>query len=330
MTNFNEVFKQQESYNFNIRRKTSLTRERWTETYLLGLVSEIDDILDSIRWKRHRGGFDTNPDLINLGYDFADLTKYVLSLWELWGFESPDVLEFVKNKSTILDELYRQEFEQIPHDRLVVITDLDGTLGDYRRTFMEWTFHTHGIRPVEDGMKLLQIDSDLAMRYDEYYKLKEDFESSGQYRNILIYPEASEFLHWLRDTFDAYIIAHTARPWQQYYRIWGDTWEWIAEKGLPIDQLRVGSESRILLASYLGGDHVLLLEDDPGLMLRAAHSGISVVARKHPYNTGVTNDKIVFVESLLDAKEHICHDFRTFHKKNRNNSSGDSNDQINS
>ncbi|MCK4829100.1 hypothetical protein KA005_75955, partial [bacterium] len=135
--------------------------------------------------------------------------------------------------------------------------------------------------------------------------------------NILIYPEVSEFLHWLRDTFDAYIIAHTARPWQQYYRIWGDTWEWIAEKGLPIDQLRVGSESRILLASYLGGDNVLLLEDDPGLMLRAAHSGIRVVAREHPYNIGVKHEYITTVGDFTLAKERIRNDFRTYYKNSQ-------------
>lgn len=313
MTNFDEIFKQQKEYNENIRHSED-TKEEWTEKYLLGLVSEIDDILDSIRWKRHRAVYEFEPDRINLGYDFADLTKYVLSLWELWGFKSIDVIDFVKNKNVILEELFRQEFEAIPTDRMIVITDLDGTLGDWRKTFMEWAFHTHGIRPAEDGMKLLQIDSDLAMRYEDYYKLKEHFESSGQYRNIFIYPEVREFLHWLRDTFDAYIIAHTARPWQQYYRIWGDTWEWIAENGLPIDQLRIGSDSRILLASKLGGVNVLMLEDDPGLMLRAAHSGIRVVAREHPYNIGVNHGHIKIVGNFTHAKGEIRNDFRTFRK----------------
>jgi 5'(3')-deoxyribonucleotidase len=329
MTYF-KVFQQQKRYNQKIRSDDKRTVEQWTETYLLGLVSEIDDILDVIRWKRHRKVYDAEPDLTNLGYDLADLTKYVLSLWELWGFKPSDVWSFVEQKSNILDELYRQEFEPIPTDRLIVITDIDGTLGDWRKTFMEWAFHTQGIRPIEDEMKLLQIDSDLAMRYVDYYKLKEDFESSGQYRNILVYPDAREFLHWLKDQFNAYIIAHTARPWQQYYRIWGDTWEWIAMNGFPIDQLRIGSDSRILLASKLGGDNVLMLEDDPGLMLRAAHSGIRVIARQHPYNIGVTDDKIVSVENLLDAKEHICHDFRTHYQKKFSSSTGDRNTRTDS
>lgn len=315
MTSFYEVFQQQIEYNNKIRAADEQTIEQWTEVYLIGLISEIDDILDVIRWKRHRKLQDNKPDLINLGYDFADLTKYVFSLWELWRFSSDDVLDFVEQKSDILDELHRQEFEEIPTDRLIVITDLDGTLGDWRKTFMEWVFRIHGIKPVKDKAMSMQIDSELAMRYDEYYQLKESFESTGQYRHILLYPDVHEFLHWLKDELDAYIIAHTARPWKQYYRIWGDTWEWIAKNSLPIDQLRIGSESRILLASKLGGDNVLMLEDDPGLMLRAAHSGIKVVAREHPYNNGVTHEYIRTVRDFSQAKESIRNDFRTFHEE---------------
>lgn len=316
MTDFNEIFQQQIEYNNKIRGSNQRSREQWTETYLLGLVSEIDDILDVIRWKRHRSVYDFEPDKINLGYDFADLTKYVLSLCELWGFTAEDVIDFVRQKSDILDELYRQEFEQIPSDRLIVITDIDGTLGDWRKTFMEWAFHMHGIRPVKDQATSMQIDSDLAMRYEDYYQLKESFESTGQYQHVFLYPDVHEFLHWLQDTFNAYIIAHTARPWKQYYRIWGDTWEWIAKNSLPIDQLRIGSESRILLASKLGGDNVLMLDDDPGLMLRAAHSGIRVVARTHPYNIGAKHEYITTVGDFTStfAKERIKNAFRIFYK----------------
>ncbi len=227
MTTFHEIFEQQKRYNINIRSTDDRQVNEWTETYLLGLVSEIDDILDSLNWKRHRQNESRTVDIDNLGNDLADLTKYILSLWELYDYTAIDVLHFVKTKNEILEELYRQEFEDIPTDRLIVITDLDGTLGDWRQTFIQWAFSMHRITPIEDGSTTLQIDSDLAMRYTEYFRLKEEFERSGQYQNILIYPDSLTFLHWLKDEFDAYIIAHTARPWQRYYRIWGDTWTWI-------------------------------------------------------------------------------------------------------
>lgn len=315
MTTFHEIFKQQKRYNDKIRSADDRPVDEWTETYLLGLISEIDDILDSLNWKRHRQNEPPVVDVYNLGNDLADLTKYILSLWELWEYSADDVLQFVQTKSEILEELYRQEFDEIPTDRLVVITDLDGTLGDWRKTFIQWAYTMHGITPNEDGSTTLQIDSDLAMRYDEYYKLKEDFESTGQYKNILLYSDAREFLRWLKEEFNAYIIAHTARPWQQYYRIWGDTWNWICENGLPVDQLRIGSESRILLASSIGGENVLMLEDDPGLMLRAAHSEIRVIAREHPYNNGVTHEYIQTVRDFSQAKESIRNDFRIFRKE---------------
>lgn len=318
MSEFDDIFQQQKKYNTKIRSNQTQTLDAWTETYLLGLVSEIDDVLDSIRWKRHRKIYDGGePDKTNLAYDFADLTKYILSLWELWGYSPDDVLNFVENKSNILDELRRQEFESLPSGRLIVITDLDGTLGDWRKTFINWAWVVYSIKmdTLEDPATSLQLDSDLAMRYTDYFKLKEQFESGGSYRQIFVYPEAVEFLNWLKSEFNAYIIAHTARPWQKYYRIWGDTWEWIQEKQLQINQLRIGSDSRILLASKLGGENVLMLEDDPGLMLRAAHSGITVVARSHPYNNGVDHEKIIRVENFLDAKGAIRNDFKNFRRK---------------
>ena len=317
MASFDEVLHQQEEYNTKIRAVESRSKDAWTETYLLGLVSEIDDVLDSIRWKRHRKIHDNEPDKTNLAYDFADLTKFVLSLWELWGYDANDILNFVENKSNVLDELWRQEFEPLPPDRLIVITDLDGTLGDWRKTFINWAWIIYSIKmdTVEDPATSLQLDSDLAMRYPDYFKLKEQFESGGSYRQIFVYPEVVEFLNWLKSEFNAYIIAHTARPWQKYYRIWGDTWEWIKEKELRVNQLRIGSDSRILLATQLGGANVLMLEDDPGLMLRAAHSGISVVARSHPYNDGVEHEKIIRVENFLDAKGEIRNDFQNYRRK---------------
>jgi hypothetical protein len=312
---FYDIFQQQKRYNAKIRARDGRSIEEWTETYLIGLVSEIDDVLDSIRWKRHRKAdtFFGRPK--NLGNDFADLTKYIFSLWELWGFESDTVLKYVEEKNNILDELYRQEFELIPTDKLIVITDLDGTLGDWRKSFIKWSSDVYGIEINEDSSTSLQLDSDLAMHYPDYFRMKEEFESNGNYRYISLYPEVVEFLNWLREEFDAYIIAHTARPWQRYYRIWGDTWDWIVEKKLQIDQLRIGSDSRILLANKLGGANVLMLEDDPGLMLRAAYSDINVVARSHPYNNGVEHARIYKVENFLDAKERIRNDFQTYRRK---------------
>jgi hypothetical protein len=310
MSNFKDIFWQQKQYNRKIRLLDPRSNGEWTETYLLGLVSEINEILDGMQWKRHRKISGKKPDVVNLGYEFADLTKYVMSLWELWGFTAEEMLEFVEQKSDILDELYRQEFDPIPSDRLIIITDLDGTLGDWRKTFISWAYSAHGIEPVIDGSTSLQLDSDLAMRYADYFKLKEEFESSGQYQHIIIYSDTLEFLTWLKAEFNAYIIIHTARPWQRYHRIWGDTWEWIKTNRLPVDQLRIGADSRILLAGNIGGENVLMLEDDPGLMLRAACSGISVVARKHLYNNGVDHAKITFVGSLSDAKESIENEYR--------------------
>lgn len=314
MSDFKDIFHQQKQYNRRLRLADSQSNDRWTETYLLGLIGEVNEILDEIRWKRHRKQPERKPDMFNLGYELADITKYILSMWELWGFSADEVLYFIKAKSDILDELYTQEFAVIPHDRLIVITDIDGTLGDWRKTFINWAHSAHNIRPENDGATSLRLDYDLSMAYSDYYDLKEEFERSGQYKFILTYPDAVEFTQWLKLEFDAYIIAHTARPWKTYHRIWWDTWDWIQTNRFPIDQLRIGHDSRVLLAGVIGGENVLMIEDDPGLIIRAAFSGIKVIVRKHPYNNGVSHANIYSVENFADAKESIRNEFPAFRK----------------
>ena len=74
--------------------------------------------------------------------------------------------------------------------------------------------------------------------------------------------------------------------------------------------------STTLSFGQIGGDNVIMLEDDPGLMLRAAHSEIRVIARTHPYNNGVKHEYITMVGDFTSAyaKERIKNDFRIFYQ----------------
>jgi hypothetical protein len=66
---------------------------------------------------------------------------------------------------------------------------------------------------------------------------------------------------------------------------------------LPVSELRLGSEERIARACELlaAGHKVVMLEDDPSLALRAAHAGVAVLMRAHPYNAGVQHVNIIRV-----------------------------------
>jgi uncharacterized HAD superfamily protein len=202
-------------------------------------------------------------------------------------------------KSLSLELQYEQEFKEIPRDVPIIITDIDGTLGDWRAEFERWIASKGIIPEYKDSVRTLRIDEDLAMRYPDYYDLKEEFEASGGYRDIKVYEDAKQVLIDLKATNNAFIIAITARPADKYKRIWMDTWMWLKNNGIPVDKLLIGSDPRVLLAHSLSKDQkVIMLEDDPGLSMRGANSGIKVFVRSHPYNSGISHSNIRRIDSF--------------------------------
>lgn len=295
MKSLEQLWQEQIAYNEKVRAKEHPTNfEYWMKQYVLGAVSEVDEILQEINWKLHRRGHPVNKH--NLARELADLTKYVFCMWEWSGFGWQDLLDFVEEKNRELAEQYAQEFQfEIPEGSPVIITDIDGTLGNYRRAFYEWLTKYHGEILPEDPSKHLAMDIDLGMSYGSYVAYKEEFESSGGYGFLQPYYDAEDAIKnlWARG---AIVIAFTARPGNRYSRIWSDTWRWFEKHGLhiPISALYIGSEERITKALELleKGHKVILLEDDPGIALRAANSGITVGLRSQPYNAGLQHDNI--------------------------------------
>ena len=299
MNKLEKLWQQQIAYNKKIRaRELPDNKEYWTKQYLLGIVSEINEILQEINWKIHRRGHPTNRN--NLGRELADLTKYLWCLWELHEFSSNDMLEFIKDKSNELEIQYQQDFNfEIAPGQDIIITDIDGTIGDWRKAFFDWAL-SKGYKSLnQDAAKTLNIEIDLGISYPEYFRLKEQFESEGGYQSLEPYIDAYLLLE--RAAYQgAKIIAYTNRPAFTYGRIWSDTWRWIQKNNLPIHELKIGSEQRIMRACRLhkDGHKVTMLEDDPSLALRAAVANIYVLLRDQPYNRGVTHKNIKRVISF--------------------------------
>jgi hypothetical protein len=307
-SSFEELYRRQYSYNIRIRSEKHDSKVEWTKTYLLGLTGQVKSVLEQLAWKRHRILEATEPNRYNLAYEFADLTKYVLSLWELWGFTSQDIIDYCEKKSDLLETVWYEDREVIPDNTLVVVTDLDGTLADWRGSFRKY-LQDKDFELKEDSESTLEIEVELELNYTEYNVLKNDFESEGGYGTLIPYRDAVNFVRDLGITHNIYVVAFTARPFHRHKRIWTDTWDWIRSLGLPIKQLRAGSESRIAFAVGLKATHkVILLEDNPEFILRAANSGIFVIARRHPYNIGITHKNAMFVDSFdqIDLKEILC------------------------
>lgn len=296
-----DVWDEQQRYNERVRARKSGTYEEWMERYLLGVVSEMNEVLDEINWKAHRQG--RVLDRTNLARELADLTKYVISLWEWSGFTWDDMLFRVHEKSVELERQWEQDFVgNIPDGAIVVITDLDGTLADYRSGFLQWLAEYHMQDLPPDNASSLMMEVDLGLSYPLYVKYKDEFEASGGYSDLPIYPDVGQTLQEL-SIVGVFIIAFTARPARTFSRIWNDSWNWFVKNGVDtyIKELRIGKEQRVAKACELqaAGHTVVLIEDEPDTAIRASAAGIPVLLRKQPYNKGlVQSDLLRYFETL--------------------------------
>ncbi len=296
------------------------TPEYWTKQYLLGIVSEVDEVLREINWKRHRQTHG-EPIQRNVALELADLTKYVMSLWQVWGFELNDFLAYVDQKNQEMELRWQMEMMEEPSSANVLITDLDGTGADWRGSFIDWMEEVHDVSPIaEDRSNSLNLDSDLAILYPDYYRLKEEFEETGGYADLLAYVDWTDTVGLLQSQ-NVFVIAYTARPANKYTHIWWDTWTWLENHGILPNKLYMGAEDRILHAVRLmrKGNQVILFEDNPGLALRAAQAGIQTFVRYKPYNQHIEHKNIAHVSSYRTIIHPIDYYFHYAQKGEEHN-----------
>lgn len=309
MADLNHVWEVQKNYNRNIFvEKHDDDPARWTKDYLLGMVSEMDEILREIDWKEHRKEEHSVVDKTNMAYELADMTKYILSLWQVWGFSVEDMIRFVSVKSEFLEQKKTQEWAPITEKRIMIV-DLDGTIADWRASLNQWIRTTKGVGlELDDPAHSLMMDSDLSIEYPEYHNWKNEFEQSGEYSNIKIYPGTYEFLKKMHRNGQR-IIYYTARPNNKYHRIWFDTMQWIHENSLPDGWLYFGSTERILLAKKLMFERkdrfVILFDDDFELITRAYKCGIHVYVRRHNYNSGIDSPLVTYFDTYEELGEYL-------------------------
>jgi hypothetical protein len=80
-----------------------------------------------------------------------------------------------------------------------------------------------------------------------------------------------------------------------------DTWIWLRDNGITPDKLDMSKEARVLLACKLQPDNdVIMFDDDPETILRAANSGIRVFARRQFYNKDISHENITMIDNYTD------------------------------
>jgi hypothetical protein len=241
--------------------------------------------------------------------ELADLTKYILSLWEHNGFSLDELLYYTSKKTHMVGTQWEMDFIELPSDWPILIVDVDGTLGDYRTALLDWLSLEHDMLEDEiDQASSLLFDVDMEIAYPVYYPLKEEFEAAGGYGWLPPYHDAIDLVQELKRELDLVVIIYTARPAGRYKYIWLDTLKWLEQFGIYPSQLHIGGAERVLLASKLQeeGRKVVMLEDNPDLIHRANAAGIPVLGRLHKYNSGLGGLHMVeLVTDFLQFKDTV-------------------------
>jgi len=281
-----QLWDRQAAYNSQV--KAIKPNQDWLSIYVLGLLSECDELLNETQWKQHRKPtLSSRPvELVNVALELADITKYVISLWQQFGFSVNDMLHYTTTKSAIVEQRLKQEFENLQPGQPVLVVDLDGTVANFVAGIFKHFSH-QGLNEIKswDKVSSLALDIELALSYVEYQTQRHIFEASGGYGVLPSFEDGVALMQRAR-LQGAYIVVVTARP-KSFKRIWYDTWLWLEHWNIVPDQLLILDDyDRInWIQDYLNLGHpVVLLEDNPSIVARI--KGLCpVVVRAHGYNT---------------------------------------------
>lgn len=284
-----EVWDKQQSYNTLIRQQhPNKDVVDWMINYVLGAHSELSDLLAQTNWRNNSTYVNTDfgPNVIE---ELTDVTKYIFSLWQLMGCSPQDMLNSMALKGELLNQILYQETRPQLKKRSIIMLDLDGVVADFRTGFMEWVSNTKWaeILTIKEEEIGLHMDINHGWDYNAYNQAKIEFEREGGYSFLPSIKAVKMAVNTLK-SIGWYIMVYTARPYTAYKRIWGDTYLWLKDHDIQVDELHFGYDERVLTASYLQNDnHVVALEDDPTLIKRYQGCNIPVFVYPQPYNISV-------------------------------------------
>lgn len=277
-----ELWDQQQAYNERLRQVEKRTPDQWVTHHAMGLQEEVFELLRAVDWKFHRAPESRKGQLVP--WELADITKYVLSLWQDFGYNMQDMVYWLQLKSDFLEFLWRQEHDDTFTDS-VLICDMDGVIADFRTGFIQWLSQAYpDVPPVGNLGQTIHMDLGAGWGNPWYERVKREFEmNTAGYAGLPATPLLDSIRH-ISDTTSTLLF--TARPRNGKTLV--DTWQWLQIVDFTPRALHVGAaEARIEAAEMLlqRAHRVVLLDDDPTLLQRALTvQGLHVVRVRQPYN----------------------------------------------
>ena len=278
----------------NIDVKQQLTKE-----LILHLISECDEVLNSINWKMHRKSNKiVNKD--NLKEELIDVFKYWLNISLIWDLSPEDFVNEFYRKSEVVEQRYHQEKQlDLVNDEKIIGVDIDGVLADYPKGFLNFIEKETGIKLNIVLKKYFLFDEvGKIIGTEKVKELKHKFRSSGEKRNLEVINNAKEGLNYLKQQGYT-IVLLSARPVKQYNRIFPDTIEWLQKNNLVYDAILWDEkkEERILKEFPKMN---FMIEDVLENANKVAEENYKVFLINTSYNQGETNQNVVRINDWID------------------------------
>lgn len=252
--------------NKTVDKLTLSEREDWTQKFLLHIVKEQAEVLDEINFKMHRKE-NKNVILSNVIEEMMDIQKFVLGLFQVWGFTYQEYCEAFDRKTSVVEQRYNQENELNlinPYNPICAF-DLDGVVFDYPKCFLDWVYMTTGFKFVD----INELKSNFKMQDYEY--LKDKYRQCGIKSKLPLKPGFREFLDILREN-KFQVIGLTSRPYKKYSRIYPDTLENLKLHKVSLDAL-FWSENKCLDILRLFPNIKFFIDDDLNQIIPISEQG---------------------------------------------------------
>lgn len=267
--------------------------EEMLQVYLLGMMTEMSELLTKTNWKHHRKQNKPTVSGTDLADGLADIGKYALCLFQLFGYTPEMMLDCMQKKTDAMWHVLGSEFSQPAAGQSVILCDIDNTVARYVSGFSRW-MGSQGFPPVTPAMgwKSYDMNGLFGLGWSEYQTLKlrwEQGEANGGYSTLDPY---AAWVHAVRraQKAGAYVILSTARPHDKAKQVWYDCWSWAVKHFGKVDRLLFADGTRVetLLEFKAKGHPVLWLDDQYLPMMHHYH--LPCFVHSQPYNELVAKE----------------------------------------
>lgn len=306
MKELEEIWDDQCEFNAQVREPPQCWEEKCAHTkeYVLGMMSELDELLRTTVWKPHRSR-DVKPNDAQTRDELTDLYKYWVSLCIVWGVSPQQAIQDYWRKSMVVRQRFAQELVEELHGPIALV-DIDGVLADYFNGFLDWFSRayphwSHKARRLRDEkpewFKAGHFDLDASAWAD----VKHEFATEHGFMRLDPLGDAHGFLKSLRD--HGYTICLvTSRPIDKYPTVFGDTVQWLNHHGMCFDVVWwTDDKARLVALNNIRDQVAFAVDDDPTYVDQYQAFKIKTFHRWVPYFKRVAPHPLITeVASLMD------------------------------